>query len=418
VKNQSDTQFVVRCDEAAVQRSARSEERLRVVGEALRTADARQADDPHGQSDGQADNLAGAELTIVVPTLNERENIEPLLHRLERVLRGIAWEVIFVDDDSRDGTPDLIRSIGRRDRRVRALQRIGRRGLTTACVEGILASSSPYAAVMDADLQHDEALLPCMLETLRSKPLDVVIASRYVTGGGIGSWDKSRAAISSVATRLSRLIVKAEIADPMSGFFMIRREVFEDTVRHLSGQGFKILLDLFASSPRPLRFEELPYTFRERLHGESKLDAMVVWEYAMLIGDKLVGQVVPVRLLLFALVGGLGVLVHIGVLSLALKVIGFGFAVSQVAATLLAMNCNFLLNNVFTYRDQRLVGLRLIRGLASFYLVCGVGAVANVGVASTLYDTDRSWWLAGLAGALVGSVWNYAVTSRLTWQRR
>jgi dolichol-phosphate mannosyltransferase len=362
--------------------------------------------------------LAGPELTIVVPTLNERDNIEPLLERLEAALDGISWEVIFVDDDSGDGTADLVRRIARNDRRIRALQRIGRRGLSAACIEGALASSAPFIGVMDADLQHDPALLPQIVETLKTTPLlDIVIASRYVEGGGIGAWNKSRAVISDVAIRLSRLVVKADIADPMSGFFVLRREVFEGAVRNLSGQGFKILLDLFASSPRSLRFAELPYTFRERQRGESKLDTMIVWEYAMLIGDKLVGRFVPVRFLLFALIGGLGIFVHLGALVLALKTLNLGFAAAQVVATTTAMTFNFLLNNVFTYCDQRLKGAGLVRGLISFYLICAVGAVANVGVAQFLYNNDRSWWMAGLAGALVGSVWNYAATSAFTWKR-
>ncbi|HUE19423.1 MAG TPA: polyprenol monophosphomannose synthase, partial [Stellaceae bacterium] len=221
------------------------------------------------------------ELTIVVPTLNERENIAPLIGRIDAVLAGTDWEVIFVDDDSRDGTPEHVRAIGRTDPRVRCLQRIGRRGLSTACIEGILASAAPYIALMDADLQHDESILPSMLDSLRDDSCDLVVGSRYVSGGGVGEWDSTRANISGFATRLSRIICKADIADPMSGFFMFKRPVFEAAVRKLSGQGFKILLDLLASSPTPPRLKELPYEFRQRQFGESKLDTMVAWEFGM-----------------------------------------------------------------------------------------------------------------------------------------
>ncbi len=357
------------------------------------------------------------ELTLVIPTLNERENIAPLLERLELVLAGTRWEVIFVDDDSRDGTPEEVREIGRIDPRVRCLHRIGRRGLSTACIEGILASTSPYIAVMDADLQHDEVLLPAMLSTLREEPYDLVIGSRYVQGGGIGHWDSTRANISGFATKLSRMICKAEIADPMSGFFMLKREVFERAVRKLSGQGFKILLDLMASSPQPPRFKELPYEFRQRRYGESKLDTMVAWEFGMLLADKLVGHVIPVRFALFALIGGLGLIVHLATLWTGLTLAGFSFIVAQTVATMVAMTSNFFLNNLFTYRDQRLKGLRLIRGLLSFYLICSVGAVANVGLAAFFYNWRQIWWLAGVAGVIVGSVWNYAVSSVFTWKR-
>lgn len=357
-------------------------------------------------------------LTIVIPTMNERGNIEPLLALVEAALPATAWEAIFVDDDSRDGTADLVRAIARRDRRVRCLQRIGRRGLATACVEGVLASSSPYVAVIDADLQHDEQLLPRMLALLESGAAELVVGSRYVAGGGVGEWSRGRARASGLATRIARFVCKTEIADPLSGFFMCRRDVFERALRQMSGQGFKVLLDLLASSPQPVRVAELPYRFRPRQRGESKLDSLVVWEYGMLLADKLVGRVVPVRFVLFAAIGGLGLGVQLAVLWTGLAVLGLGFRLAQALATIVAMTSNFFLNNQFTYRDQRLGGLDLLRGLAMFYLICGFGAFANVGVASFLFAEHRAWWLAGVAGAVVGSVWNFAMSSAFTWKRR
>ncbi|HKW55299.1 MAG TPA: glycosyltransferase family 2 protein [Stellaceae bacterium] len=356
------------------------------------------------------------ELTVVVPTLNERGNIEPFLELIDSALAGIAWEAIFVDDDSRDGTAEVVRTIALRDPRVRCLQRIGRRGLSTACIEGVLASAAPFVAIMDADLQHDERLLPRMLDTLKREPYDLVVGSRYVAGGGLGQWDKSRAQISGLATRLSRIVCKADIADPMSGFFMMRRGIFEDAMRDLSGHGFKILLDLLASSPQPVQFKELPYEFRQRRHGESKLDTMVAWEFGMLLADKLVGHLVPVRFALFAFIGLLGLGVHLLVLRSVLGLPDLSFAAAQGVATVVAMTSNFFLNNLFTYRDQRLKGWRLLRGLVSFYLICSVGAIGNVGIAAYIFAVDNVWWLAGIAGAVVGSVWNYAVSAVFTWR--
>src|SRR4051794_407416 len=294
---------------------------------------------------GERRLVGPVELTIVLPTFNERGNIEPLIARLEATLAGIAWEAIFVDDDSRDGTAEHVRAISRTKPYIRCVQRIGRRGLSTACIEGVLASSAPFIAVMDADLQHDEALLPQMLAALKDETLDIVIGSRHVAGGGIGDWNASRARISDLATRLSRLVVKVELSDPMSGFFMIRRPAFEAALRDLSGQGFKILIDLFASSPRPLAFKELPYQFRLREHGESKLDTLVAWEYLQLLLDKLIGHIVPVRFALFAMIGGLGLVVHLATLGLVLKFLHADFTFAQSAATLVAMTSNFLLNN-------------------------------------------------------------------------
>ncbi|GGF23024.1 dolichol monophosphate mannose synthase [Aliidongia dinghuensis] len=361
----------------------------------------------------------GPELTVVIPTMNERDNVAPLVERLDHALAGVAWEAIFVDDDSTDGTREEIGRLSRIDGRIRCLHRIGRRGLSSACIEGIQASLAPFVAVMDADLQHDEALLPRMLDCLRQEPLDLVVGSRYVEGGGVGNWDKRRVGISGFATRLGRLVLKVEIADPMSGFFMIRRDAFDRAVRSMSAVGFKILVDLLASSSRPVRLKELPYQFRERHAGESKLDAFVAWEYLVLLADKLLGPYVPVRFVLFSMVGGIGVVAHLIVLWLSLNLAHLAFALSQGVAAGMAMIGNFTLNNFLTYSDRRLKGWNFLKGLVSFAAVCGVGYAGNVGVAKYLFDNQSSsWWLAGIAGAAIGSVWNYAVSSVVTWKRK
>lgn len=358
------------------------------------------------------------ELAIVVPTFKERDNVRVVIAGLDQTLQGVSWEVIFVDDDSPDGTVDLLRELAGQDTRVRCLHRIGRRGLSSACIEGMLATAAPYLAVMDADLQHDEAILPAMLDMLKTAPLDIVIGSRFAPGGTVGDWHDTRLRLSRLATRLSRFVTKADLSDPMSGLFMIRRDTFHEVVRHTSGLGFKILLDLFASAPRPLRFKEVPYRFRERKAGESKLDTLVAWEFLMLVLDKRLGNRLPLRYVLFVLVGGLGVFVHLGVLGLLLVALGRGFLVSQTAAMLAAMTVNFFLNNVLTYRDQRLRGIRILAGLLSFYAACGVAALINVIVALFAYERGFPWWIAGLLGAVVGSVWNFGVSATFTWRRK
>jgi dolichol-phosphate mannosyltransferase len=356
------------------------------------------------------------ELAVIIPTYNEADNVEPLLGRLKLALAGISWEAIFVDDDSPDGTAAAVRAIALRDRRVRVIHRIGRRGLSSAGVEGVLSSAAPYLAVIDGDLQHDETLLPEMLRKLKQERLDIVVGSRHASGGGVGDWSDRRKFFSRVASQAAKLILKADLKDPMSGFFLMRREAFDAAVRKLSQQGFKILLDLFASAPEPLKFAELPYVFRRRVHGESKLDSMAAWEYGMLLIDKLIGHVVPSRFILFGVVGGFGILVHLAALGAALHA-SITFAVAQTIAVLIAMTSNFALNNMLTYRDRRLSGWRFLTGLLSFYAICSMGAVANVAVASLIYAQSYAWWLAGVAGAVVGAVWNYAVTSFYTWRR-
>jgi dolichol-phosphate mannosyltransferase len=359
------------------------------------------------------------ELTVVVPTFNESANVAELVRRLDACLRGRAWEVMFVDDDSPDGTAAAVRALANADSRVRVIQRIGRRGLSSACIEGMLASAAPYVAVMDADLQHDERLLPTMLDTLRDGAADVVIGSRYVSGGGVGQWDESRAAMSRFATRLGRMVLPAPVADPMSGFFMLRRDVLESRVRGVSGLGFKILLDLLTAERSRLRIVELPYQFRERFAGDSKLDSSVAWDFLMLVGDRLFGRYVPVRFVAFAAVGGTGVFVHLAILTVLLKATSTSFPWAQSAATAGAMVFNYAINNLLTFRDRRLKGWRWLWGLATFVLACSVGALANVGIASYLFERqDTQWLLAALAGIAVGAVWNYAVTNAYTWSAR
>jgi dolichol-phosphate mannosyltransferase len=365
--------------------------------------------------DASTSTQSGVELSVIVPTFNERDNVAELVRRLHIALEGVRWEVIFVDDDSPDGTSGMARSVAAVDGRTRCIQRIGRRGLSTACIEGMLASCAPYLAVIDGDMQHDESLLPKMLQELQGNDLDVVVGSRYVAGGSVGNWKESRALMSRIATSMGRRFVPPKLTDPMSGFFMMRREALDLVVRNLSAVGFKILLDVFASSPRPLKFTELPYEFRNRVAGESKLDSQVMWEYLMLLADKMVGRYVPVRFVAFTLVGAVGMLVHFAVLTLSFRAAQLSFIVAQTIATVIAMTFNYAVNNVLTYRDMRLRGLAWWRGWLTFIAGCSIGAAANVGIASYLFKHSQGWVLAAMAGIVVGAVWNYAITFFYTW---
>jgi dolichol-phosphate mannosyltransferase len=364
-----------------------------------------------------AASIVAPELSIVVPTYKESANVPELVRRLAATLVGIDWEVIFVDDDSPDGTWRVAKEISLRDPRVRCLRRVGRRGLAGACIEGMLSSAAPTVAVMDADLQHDEALLPKMLDAIRDGA-ELVVGSRYVEGGSQGDGFSSiRAWGSETATALARRFLRIELTDPMSGFFMIRRAEVEAVAGSLSREGFKILLDIVASAPKKLKTVELPFTFRERLAGESKLDSLVTAEYLGLLFSKLSGGVVPVRFLMFVAVGASGIVVHLIALMAALHAFDTSFAWGEFSATVVAMTWNFLLNNQLTYRDRRLTGFRFIVGLLTFYAVCFVGTVANMGVATGLFETLQTGpWVAGFAGAVMSAVFNYTVSAVFTWR--
>ena len=358
------------------------------------------------------------ELSVVVPTYNERANIPILVERLAHVLAGCDWEVLFVDDNSPDGTAAVARALGETDGRVRCMRRIGRRGLAGACLEGMLGSQARYLAVMDADLQHDEGLLAAMLERLRGGNCDLVVASRYLGGGSAAGLSKQRARASRFANMLVHRLLGIDLTDPMSGHFMIRRDAFEPLAPAISSQGFKILLDILATKPGSLRVVELPSSFHERRHGESKLDSKVALDFAALLTAKLTNDAVSARFLLFCLVGTSGLVVHLLVLSLATQLAAIAFGAAQALATVCAITWNFVLNNMFTYRDQRLAGWRFLTGLLRFQVICAIGAVSNVGIATWIYDYDSRWWLAGLAGALIGTVWNFVVSAAFVWRQR
>lgn len=368
---------------------------------------------------GSARPRGALSLAVVIPTFNERPNIEPLLAALDLALAGRVWEAVYVDDNSRDGTPELIEQIARTRGDVRLIRRVGRRGLSSAVVEGMLATVAPIVAVIDADMQHDEAILPKMVAAIEQGGADMTIGTRYAQGGSTGSWDKTRKRISVAGTGIAnRIIGRSDVSDPLSGFFALRRSLLVDTAPKLSSVGFKILVDLIASAPKNTRIAEVPYTFRSRHAGTSKLDAMVSVEFALLLADKLVGRWLPPRLLMFLAVGAVGLVVNMAVLLTGLNLLGWNFWRAEVAAVVLSIISNFTLNNMLTYRDRQLRGWRWLGGLASFTAVCGIGAAAQINFSTLLYGSDHSPWFAGVAGATAGALWNYAASSFLTWNKR
>lgn len=375
----------------------------------------------------EASDTERFELAVVLPTYYERANVAPMIARLEAALGTLGWEAIFVDDDSGDGTADAVRDIARKDPRIRIIQRIGRRGLASAAIEGMCATAAPVVAVMDADLQHDPALLPAMLAAIRAGECDLACASRFAEGASTAEWNRpDRERASAFANTLARRVTGIQLSDPMSGYFMLRTEIVRRDAHRLSGIGFKILLDILATASPPLRVKEFPLHFAPRAGGESKLDRMVAFEFLVDLYDKWLGRIVPTRYALFGTIGALGVIVHMAVLSLFLAIFGgrfedqlvSAFELGQTLAALLAMTFNFALNNALTYADQRLHGAaRVLRGWIKFALTCSVGLLANVGVAATLVRSGVHVYPAALAGILIGSVWNYALSSRFVWGR-
>lgn len=367
------------------------------------------------------------ELAIVLPTLNEKGNVAPMVARLEQALGTTVWEAIFVDDNSVDGTADEAREISRNDPRIRVIQRIGRRGLASAAIEGMCATAAPVVAVMDADHQHDPGLLPLMLEALQSGEVDLACASRFAEGASTEQWNQpDREKASTIANALARKVTGVDLTDPMSGYFMLRSDTLRQHAHKLSGIGFKILLDILATVETPMRVKEFPLQFAARAEGESKLDRIVIFEFLVGLYDKWLGNIIPTRYALFGTIGAVGVVVHMAILTAFLAAFGgsfdsqpfTGFEAGQTVAALVAMTFNFLLNNSLTYADSRLSGaLGLLRGWLKFSLTCSVGLLANVGAAAMLVRFGMHEYPAAFVGIAIGSVWNYALSSRFVWGR-
>ncbi len=356
------------------------------------------------------------ELSIVVPTFNERDNLPLLIDLLRKTLGNNAWEVIVVDDDSPDGTADLARTIGSTDPRIRCIRRVGRRGLAGACLEGALASQAPFVAVMDADLQHDQTLLLSMLKLLRHDDADLVVGTRFGDSDTVAAMSPGRNLVSRWAIRIANVFMRTKLTDPMSGFFMLKRSVIERLAHNLSTQGFKILLDVVMTAAGSIRVVELPYRFAVRHHGKSKLDSRAVLDFFGLVVAKATSGVITLQFVLFCMVGVVGIAVHFVALIAGLRIVGLPFTSAQMLATAIAIVSNFVMNNAITYRDRRLVGLRFVSGLFGFSCISLFGMLSNIGVSDWIFNQEKTWWIAGLAGATVSVVWNYAVSSMTIWR--
>ncbi|MGI4830419.1 MAG: glycosyltransferase [Janthinobacterium lividum] len=356
------------------------------------------------------------DLCVVIPTLNERENIALLLDRLQTLLAHLRYEVIVVDDDSTDGTATVVRNLSRTQDGVHVLHRMGRRGLASACIEGMLATSATYVAVMDADLQHDETILPEMYRCIRERNLDVVVGSRNISGGSMGEFSSWRVKLSRLGRKLSGVERHRELADPMSGFFIVRRSFFERIAHRLTGIGFKILLDIVLAAGNDVTIGEVPYHFRNRQHGESKLDIIVGLEYIELLLDKVVGDYISVRFMLFCLVGAVGVVIHLLFLGILLHATKLSFLESQAFATILVIAINYAMNNSLTYRDLRRRGAAFWTGMISFYIACSLGLWANIALSGEAFRHGTPWPLAAVMGLMFSAVWNFGITSVTTWR--
>ena len=359
-------------------------------------------------------------LSIVIPTYNERENISQILEKVRKSLRGVRYEIVFVDDNSPDGTSDEVKVFMQKSPYIHLIHRIGRRGLSGAIIEGIFASNSSLVGVMDCDLQHDETKLLEMLALFKKdNSLDLVIGSRFTENGGIsdGAFSKFRELGSKIVTFMIKKILSINSTDPLSGFFMVKRNSFLRHAKNLQTQGFKILADFLVTSGNTIKVREVGYSFKNRVLGESKMSLLTALELISLVLSQICGGKVSIRFILFCMVGVSGIFVQLATTGILL-LFANGFSTSQTVGILAAMTSNYFLNNYITFQERRLQSIDLLRGLLSFYFICSLGAFTNIAVATYLFSLSSNWLLSSFVGAIFAAVWNFTLSSNLTWKSK
>jgi dolichol-phosphate mannosyltransferase len=357
-------------------------------------------------------------LSIVLPTYNERDNVTPIAEQLLGLGNLYNLEIIFVDDDSQDGTADVVRYLAHIHPEVRLIRRVGRAGLSSAIKEGILDATGDLVVVMDCDGQHEPATVLDALQRLRETGADLLIGSRFHPEARIRGLSAKRERNSIWANAVARFSLPGyrQLTDYMSGFFVCRLQSVLPYVRQIDVNGFKFLYELLALSGGRLRVGEVPLQFQPRISGESKLNLAVVWDLGISILHTLLLRSVPRRAISFALVGATGIATHFSIYYLSRHFFGASFESAQIFAVVSAATTNFLINNILTFRNQQLRGFPLLVGLLRFLLVTSMGMFANVGVSSALYHRSSGQpILAMFAGIAVDFVWKYAASSKFVW---
>lgn len=360
-------------------------------------------------------------LSLVFPTYNEAESLPVILPVVAKALAGIPHEIIVVDDDSPDRTWEVVQKLTTEYPELRVIRRIGRRGLSSAVIEGWLSAKGDVLAVADADGQHDLSLLPKLYEAVLQNR-GMAIGSRYIEGGSVGQWDERRHTLSRIATSMAIRLCRVAVKDPMSGFFAVDRDLFQTTFPSLNPKGFKILLDVLVHVPRETPVQEIPFTFGKRVKGESKLSRRVQIEFIEYLYDATIGRWVPLTLIKYGIVGVIGVAVNLAAYLISSRVLHqsdvsiLGFELPLLIGIEAAIVFNFLLNNSWTFALEKLRGFGAVLGFLKFNLVCLFGALANYAVTIHLVTIGYGELFSVVAGAVIGMIWNYTMSRMITWK--
>ena len=355
-------------------------------------------------------------ISVVTPTYNEAENIGVLISRISEVLKDIPHEIIVSDDDSPDETWKIAEDISKENPNVRCLRRMENRGLYPAVLDAFEIANGKYLAVIDADLQHDETKLPDMLEEIENNGHGLVIGTRYAEGGGTEGWSRTRLFISKATNFVAGILMKRRCSDMMSGFFMIEQETYKQIKEKLNPRGFKILMDIIQNLPKDKAIGQVPYIFRPREQGESKLDKKVMFDFLVSLYElSIIGKYIPLKFLKFCLVGLSGVGVNWLILFLGKDFTEIDIRIVIVSAILVSMLSNFVLNNIWTFAKEAVEKPVLVK-IIQFFLICGIGAGINYIITYSLYKIDFLIYFASFLGIAAATIWNYILNSLITWR--
>ena len=357
-------------------------------------------------------------VALIVPTYNERENIEALYTTVASALSGLDWEIMFVDDNSPDGTAAAAEALASKDPRVRLVVRFHDRGLTSAVLQGIYSVTMPNVVVTDADLQHDLLKVPEMLRLLNADEADLVIATRYQAEGSAGGLStRFRTLLSDLGTRIGKVLFRVPVSDPMSGFFAFRRKSLLPVLTRVDPLGFKILLDVLLLGRGQMRVREVPYSFHSRHAGSSKLNWRVQWDFMIQVLYHLMHGFIPHDLISFVLVGASGAVLQFTILGIFYAA-GLAAETGQAAAIVSVTLWNFLLNHYLTFHRELKLGRDLLQKFVLYALATAIGIMLNISAATlTLESLRLSRLPESLLGACIDTIWRFAIARSLIWRR-
>ena len=355
-------------------------------------------------------------ISILIPTYNEALNIKILIDRISHCLKKIDWEIIFVDDNSPDKTSEKIEYFTKTQSNIKVVNRLNERGLAGAVITGLKYCKFQNIIVMDADLQHDPIYIPKLIKRIEKDDATIVIASRYFQSSTIEDFHFMRKIVSKLTIKIFNMFSYKKLTDPMSGFFIIKKDFFINLSKQLSKDGYKILADIILNGPKTITVSEISLGFKKRNAGQSKMNLRVLWDFLLIIAYCVLKNYVPRKYLSYIFVGCLGLLTHLIFLYVFYKLLLINFLLSHILATFIAILINFTLNNVLTFYSKNLIGFRWLIGLVNYNIFCSYGLFISYSITKVLSDLNCYWFLAGIIGTFTASIWNFSISKFLVWK--